>query len=64
VKIYRVLASGAKKRVLGTSLDASGHFSVRLGKHDSPGTEVTMVAKVQTGNGRYRSERVQITVRG
>jgi len=64
VKVYRVLASGAKKRVLSTSLDASGHLSVRLGKHYSPGTEVTMVAKVQTGNGRYRSERVQITVRG
>ena len=33
VKVYRVLHSGATRMVLATTLDASGHLSVRLDRH-------------------------------
>jgi hypothetical protein len=62
VKVYRVTHSGAK-RVLNTTLDASGRISVRLGHHYRPGKRVTMVATVLTSNGLYRSEKMRITVR-
>ncbi|RNM12985.1 hypothetical protein EFL26_16255 [Nocardioides pocheonensis] len=62
VTVYRVLRSGAKQ-LLATNLDANGRLSVRLAGHYRPGTRVTMVAKVQTANGPYRSLRVHLTVR-
>lgn len=62
VKVYRIMHSG-KKKVLSTSLSASGRVSVRLGHHYSPGTTVKMVAKVLTSNGLYRSVRAKVTIR-
>jgi hypothetical protein len=62
VKVYRVLSSGAK-RVLTTSLDDSGHLSVRLGHHYRPGKRVRMYVTVLTPNGLYRSKVAHVTVR-
>jgi hypothetical protein len=61
VKVYRVLASGARQ-VLATYLDSSGHLSVRLAHHHRPGTRVRMFVTVQTANGLYRSLRAHLIV--
>jgi hypothetical protein len=62
VKVSRVLKTGVRQ-VLATNLDSTGRLSVRLASHYRPGTRVTMVAKVQTANGLYRSMRVHLTIR-
>jgi hypothetical protein len=63
VKVFRVLKSGATKRVLRATLDASGQISVVLGTHYKGGTRVTMIATVRTANGLYTSSRAHVRVR-
>ena len=63
VTVFRVLKSGATKKVLSTTLNGSGRISVILGRHYRGGARVTMFATVRTANGLYTSSRTHVQVR-
>lgn len=59
VKVYRVV-DGQATRVFRGKLNNLGRLNTVLDKHYKPGTKVTLLSKVATDNGTYKSKRATV----